>query len=91
MAAGVARQINFVPGELPYYSALGALGAQGPDIDLVDADLRNADAEYGFVPGKCIISREAASSAKGADSAAHTRTSTIHRSPMPFGRRLDHD
>ena len=52
LAAGVAHQTNFAPGELPKYGALGAFGAQGPGIDLVDAFLLDADRDYGFVPGK---------------------------------------
>ncbi len=53
-AAGVARQLDFAPGERPpRYAALGTFGAQGPGADVaflpMSADL---DGRYGFEPGK---------------------------------------
>ena len=52
-AAGVARQVDFAPpAELPKYGAVGAFGARGPGIDLVDADLLDVDGDYGFEPGR---------------------------------------
>lgn len=52
MAAGLARQVGFAPGELPRYGAVGAFGLRGPGVPLVDLDLLPTGGEYPFAPGK---------------------------------------
>ena len=52
LAAGVARQVNFAPGELPKYGALGTYGVRGPGPDIVDMDMLPADGSYHFAAGK---------------------------------------
>jgi hypothetical protein len=52
LAAGAARQVNFAPGELPKYGALGTYGVRGPGPDIVDMDMLPADGSYGFAAGK---------------------------------------
>jgi len=52
MAAGVRRQVDFAPGELPKYGALGTFGACGPGIDAVDLKLLALDGIYRFEAGK---------------------------------------
>ena len=51
LGAGVARQVEFVPGELPEYGALGTFGARGPGAEIRDLDMLGADQPYDFVPG----------------------------------------
>jgi len=51
-AAGAASQVEFAPpGELPNYGAVGAFGARGPGITLVDRDMLDADGVYNFCSG----------------------------------------
>jgi hypothetical protein len=52
LAAGLAGQISYAPGELPKYGAIGGYGIQGPGLDLVDLKMLPADQQYGFEPGK---------------------------------------
>ena len=52
MAAGVRRQIDFAPGELPKYGALGTFGACGPGIKAVDLKMLALDGIYRFEAGK---------------------------------------
>jgi hypothetical protein len=52
LGAGVARQIDFAPGELPRYGGVGTFGLQGPGLDLVDLDLEGADQPYNFQGGR---------------------------------------
>jgi hypothetical protein len=52
MAAGVRGQVSFDPNDLPTYGALGAYGARGAGVDLIDLDMQSPDAPYAFAPGK---------------------------------------
>lgn len=52
LAAGVAQQVNFAPGELPKYGALGTFGARGDRLDVVDMTMLPSEASYSFAPGK---------------------------------------
>jgi hypothetical protein len=52
LGAGVARQVNFAPGELPKYGALGAFGARGPGCDAIDREMAPVTAPNGFERGK---------------------------------------
>ena len=52
LAAGVARQVAFAPGELPKYGALGTFGVRGPGAEIVDMDMLPADGSYHFAAGK---------------------------------------
>lgn len=52
LAAGVARQVHFAPGELPKYGALGTFGVRGPDPVVVDMAMLPADGSYDFAAGK---------------------------------------
>jgi hypothetical protein len=52
LAAGARGQISFDPDDLPTYGALGAYGARGAGVDLVDLDMQPPDAPYDFAPGK---------------------------------------
>lgn len=51
-AAGVARQVAFVPGELPKYGGVGTFGLRGEGLDIVDLTVQGKDAAYGFQPGR---------------------------------------
>jgi len=51
-AAGIASQIQFVPGELPKYGALGTYGIQGPGIEIVEMDMLHSDGVYSFEASK---------------------------------------
>ncbi|MEW6498995.1 MAG: hypothetical protein AB1589_41875, partial [Cyanobacteriota bacterium] len=50
--AGVRMQIDFTPGELPKYGALGTFGARGPGLEIVDMKMLPVNASYSFKPGK---------------------------------------
>lgn len=52
LAAGARRQIDFAPGELPTYGALGAFGARGAGLDVVDMPMLARDAAYAFQAGR---------------------------------------
>lgn len=52
LGAGVARQIDFAPGELPRYGGVGTFGLQGPGLNLVDLGLQAADQPYDFGGGR---------------------------------------
>ena len=52
LAAGVARQVTFAPGELPKYGALGTFGVRGPGPETIDREMLPADESYNFAPGK---------------------------------------
>ena len=52
IAAGVARQVNFAPGDkLPKYGGIGAFGLQGPGLTLHDLPIGDASHSYGFERG----------------------------------------
>lgn len=48
IGAGIRRQIDFAPGELPKYGALGTFGAQGPGLELVEMEMLSLDQSYFF-------------------------------------------
>jgi len=48
MAAGVARQVDFAPGELPKYGGVGTFGLRGTGLDIQDFEARDADFAYPF-------------------------------------------
>ena len=52
LGAGVARQVDFAPGELPRYGAVGAFGLRGPGLAIEDRRLLPADQPYDFAPGR---------------------------------------
>jgi hypothetical protein len=52
LAAGVARQVSFASGELPWYGAVGTFGIHGPGPDLVDREMLPEGATYSFASGK---------------------------------------
>jgi len=52
IAAGVARQVNFAPGDkLPKYGGIGSFGLQGPGLALHDLPIGDAAQSYGFERG----------------------------------------
>ena len=52
LGAGVARQVDFAPGELPRYGAVGAFGLRGPGLAVEDRELQPATQPYEFAPGR---------------------------------------
>lgn len=52
MAAGVARQVAFAPGELPKYGGVGTFGLRGGGLEIEDLSAGAADASYDFRPGR---------------------------------------
>ncbi|MEO7245311.1 MAG: hypothetical protein ABIX12_09210, partial [Rubrivivax sp.] len=50
IAAGVAQQAAFAPGQLPKYGGLGAFGIQGPGLSLHDLPVADAAHAYQFQP-----------------------------------------
>lgn len=52
MAAGVASQVTYAINELPKYGALGAFGARGTGLEIVDLEILPVDQTYGFEVGK---------------------------------------
>lgn len=52
LGAGIAGQIDFGPGELPRYGALGSFGAQGLMPQGADIPMRPAGEEYRFRAGE---------------------------------------
>jgi len=51
IGAGIRRQIDFVPGELPKYGGLGTFGAQGPGLELVEMEMLPLEQSYSFKTG----------------------------------------
>jgi hypothetical protein len=51
VAAGVARQVDFAPGEFPTYGGVGAFGARGLQTGVEDRQMLPADGNYGFKRG----------------------------------------
>ena len=58
VAAGLAGQDSFAPGELPLYGAAGAFGLRGPGLDIVDEPMRPTGEDYSF-PGGQIVNLDA--------------------------------
>jgi hypothetical protein len=54
LAAGVANQVAFAPGQFPEFGALGAFGMRGVE-GVQDARLLPASEGYGFAPGKVYV------------------------------------
>jgi hypothetical protein len=52
LGAGAARQVDFAPGELPRYGAVGTFGIRGPGLTIEDRNMLPADVPYGFAPGR---------------------------------------
>jgi hypothetical protein len=52
LGAGAARQVDFVPGGLPKYGAVGTFGIRGPGPTIEDRKMLPADQPYGFVPDR---------------------------------------
>lgn len=48
IGAGLRRQVDFAPGELPKYGGLGAFGARGPGIDCIDLDMQPLAGDYHY-------------------------------------------
>lgn len=48
LAAGIARQTSFAPGEFPKYGGIGAHGIQGPGVTITDLFIESATYTYGF-------------------------------------------
>jgi hypothetical protein len=73
IAAGVALQTSFAPGDLPKYGGLGAFGIQGPGLTTHDLAIADAAHAYGFTGGH-IYNLEATGVIKdgGGASGAHS-------------------
>ena len=52
IAAGVARQVDFAPGELPKYGGVGTFGLRGSGLDIEDLTVGAADFPYDFRSGR---------------------------------------
>ncbi len=52
LGAGIARQVDWAPGEPPKYGALGTFGAQGDGLDIVDMKMLPCDTPYHYESGK---------------------------------------
>jgi hypothetical protein len=50
IGAAMGRGVDYLPGELPRYGALGAFGAQGPGLDVVELEMLGSAAAYHFAP-----------------------------------------
>jgi hypothetical protein len=48
LGAGLKRQIDFAPEELPKYGGVGTFGVQGPGIEIENMDMLPADVDYDF-------------------------------------------
>jgi hypothetical protein len=51
LAAGVARQVSFTPGDLPRYGGVGTFGLRGPGPEIADLEMQPANAPYAFSSG----------------------------------------
>jgi hypothetical protein len=73
LAAGIAQQVSFAPGQLPKYGGLGAFGIQGPGLTTHDLVIGDAAHSYGFEGGH-IYNLEATGVIKdgGGASGAHS-------------------
>lgn len=52
LGAGAARQVDFAPGQLPKYGAVGAFGLRGPGLQIEDGKLLTANEPYSFAAGR---------------------------------------
>lgn len=51
LAAGIKRQVSFVPGTLPKYGAIGAFGVRGDGIPIKDIEMLPESEKYEFEKG----------------------------------------
>ena len=51
IGAGARGDVQFAPGALPKFGAVGSFGARGPGLEIVDLELQPATAAYRFSPG----------------------------------------
>src|SRR5262249_13971086 len=77
LGAGSARQIEFAPGDLPRYGAVGASGLRGPGLGLVDLDLQATDQPYSFQPGR-IYNLESSGVICNGDGASGAHSDIVH-------------
>jgi hypothetical protein len=89
LAADVARQVAFVPGEIPKYGAVGTFGIHGLDSGIVETEVLRTDAPYRFEPGMIYNIESSGIIREGGDFSGHTATSFGSRSLMPFGSRCE--
>jgi hypothetical protein len=52
LAAGIARQTSFAPGQFPKYGGIGAFGIQGPGVTITDLLVEGEAHAYGFEGGR---------------------------------------
>jgi hypothetical protein len=52
VGAGARGDVQFAPGTLPKFGAVGSFGARGPGLNIVDIELQPADYPYQFKPGQ---------------------------------------
>ena len=52
LGAGVAKQIDYAPGELPKYGGLGTFGIRGSGLEIEDLKMRSVNESYEFKPSK---------------------------------------
>jgi hypothetical protein len=52
IAAGIARQTSFAPGEFPKYGGIGRHGIQGPGVAITDLFIESATHSYSFEKGR---------------------------------------
>ena len=51
IGAGARGDVQFAPGALPKFGAVGSFGARGPGLNIVDLEMQPASAAYQFSPG----------------------------------------
>jgi hypothetical protein len=51
IAAGTRGDVQFAPGTLPKFGAVGSFGARGPGLNIVDLEMQAANSAYQFAPG----------------------------------------
>jgi hypothetical protein len=52
LGAGARGQLDYLPGQLPRYGAIGAYGVRGPGVESSDDDLHPVDEPYDFREGR---------------------------------------
>ena len=73
IAAGIARQVDFAPGEFPTYGGVGAFGARGLATGVEDGPMLAANGKYTFKPGTIFNLESSQFIAKGGGaSGAHS-------------------
>jgi hypothetical protein len=51
IAAGARGDVQFAPGTLPKFGAVGSFGVRGPGLNIVDLDMQAVNDAYQFAPG----------------------------------------